>query len=194
MRWQSVLRTIVGLVVAMGVPGTLVWSQGGIEQVETQAASQFLAPATQVVAVRAGRLFDATSGTILTNQVVLIEGDRIADVGPAVEMPPGATVLPGMIDTHVHPFGILATVPLAGGRAPDRLVVCPPGTLRGSPGVIPACLRSSRAAAFALALASATDTTAAQQPAPELRRRVLRRPEAGRGWRSVRVGRVPEVE
>ena len=85
MRWQSLLRTIVGLVVAMGVPGTLVWSQGGRGQVETQAASQFLAPATQVVAVRAGRLFDATSGTILTNQVVLIEGDRIADVGPAVE-------------------------------------------------------------------------------------------------------------
>ena len=49
----------------------------------------------------------------MTNQVVLIEGDRITDVGPAVAIPPGATVLdlsgatvlPGMIDTHVHVNG-----------------------------------------------------------------------------------------
>jgi imidazolonepropionase-like amidohydrolase len=41
---------------------------------------------------------------------VLIKGDRITDVGAAVQIPPGAkvldlsaaTVLPGMIDTHVH--------------------------------------------------------------------------------------------
>ena len=113
MRCQGVLRSIVGLGVAMGVSGTLGWSQGGGTQAEPQAASQFLAPATQVVAVRAGRLFDVTSGTLLTNQVVLIRGDRIADVGPAVEIPPeasvidlsGATVLPGMIDTHVHVNG-----------------------------------------------------------------------------------------
>ena len=89
MRWQGVLRAIVGLVVAIGASGTLVRSQGGSAQAETEAASQFLASATQVVAIRAGRLFDATSGTLLTNQVVLIEGDRIADVGPAVEIPPG---------------------------------------------------------------------------------------------------------
>ena len=113
MRCQGVLRSIVGLGVAMGASGTLGWSQGGGTQAEPQAASQFLAPATQVVAVRAGRLFDVTSGTLLTNQVVLIRGDRIADVGPAVEIPPeasvidlsGATVLPGMIDTHVHVNG-----------------------------------------------------------------------------------------
>jgi imidazolonepropionase-like amidohydrolase len=42
--------------------------------------------------------------------VVLIRGDRIVDVGPAVQIPAGATVidlsaatvLPGMIDAHVH--------------------------------------------------------------------------------------------
>jgi hypothetical protein len=38
--------------------------------------------AAQVVAVKAGRLFDAKSGS-LTSQVILINGDRITDVGPA---------------------------------------------------------------------------------------------------------------
>jgi imidazolonepropionase-like amidohydrolase len=70
------------------------------------------AHAQQVVAVRAGRMFDPKSGSNLTNQVVLIAGDKITDVGPAdrVKIPPGArvidlsqaTVLPGLIDGHVH--------------------------------------------------------------------------------------------
>ena len=64
------------------------------------------------MAVRAGRLFDPKSGQILANQVVLIQGDEITDVGPAdrVQIPADAnvidlsraTVLPGLIDGHVH--------------------------------------------------------------------------------------------
>jgi len=58
-------------------------------------------------------MFDAMAGTMLNNQIILIRGDRIADVGPAVQIPPGArvidlggaTVLPGMIDAHVHNAG-----------------------------------------------------------------------------------------
>jgi imidazolonepropionase-like amidohydrolase len=70
------------------------------------------APPPEGIAVRAGRLFDPKSGTNLTNQVILIRGDRITDVGPAdkVHIPSGmpvidlsrATVLPGLIDRHVH--------------------------------------------------------------------------------------------
>ena len=66
----------------------------------------------QVTAVRAGKMFDPKSGANLTNQVVLISGDKITDVGPAdkVTIPAGAkvidlskaTVLPGLIDGHVH--------------------------------------------------------------------------------------------
>jgi hypothetical protein len=67
-------------------------------------------PAPQVVAVRAGRLFDPRSGTMLTNQVIVIRGDRIVDVGANAAIPAGArtvdlsrvTVLPGLIDTHLH--------------------------------------------------------------------------------------------
>ena len=43
-----------------------------------------LAAAGQVVAVRAARLFDANAGTMTADQIVLIRGDRIADVGRAV--------------------------------------------------------------------------------------------------------------
>ena len=110
MRCQGVLRSIVGLGVAMRVSGTLGWSQGGGTQAEPQAASQFLAPATQVVAVRAGRLFDVTSGTLLTNQVVLIRGDRIADVGPAVEIPPEAIV------DEAHRLGLRVACHTYGGE------------------------------------------------------------------------------
>jgi imidazolonepropionase-like amidohydrolase len=69
-------------------------------------------PAAEGVAIRAGRLFDPRTGTNLTNQVIVIQGERIADVGPAdrVKIPAGArvidmssaTVLPGLIDRHVH--------------------------------------------------------------------------------------------
>jgi len=48
------------------------------------------AQAPQLVAVRAGHLFNSKSGTMLANQVVLINGDKITDVGPAdrIQIPP----------------------------------------------------------------------------------------------------------
>ncbi len=65
-------------------------------------------------AFRAGRLFDAKSGRLVPNQIVLVQGERIAEVGLAdrVQIPAGAqvvdlsnaTVLPGLIDAHTHLF------------------------------------------------------------------------------------------
>lgn len=95
-------------VVALGVSTVSVQSQeGGGAQ---GPARRFLTPPAQEVAIRAGRLFDARTGALLTNHIILVRGDRIADVGPGVQIPRGArvvdlsaaTVLPGMIDTHVH--------------------------------------------------------------------------------------------
>jgi len=75
-----------------------------------QTTGKYLAPRDQLVAIRAGRLFDARSGTMLTNQVVIVRGDRITEVGSGLAIPSGAnvidlsnaTVMPGMIDAHVH--------------------------------------------------------------------------------------------
>src|SRR5215475_15801581 len=43
-------------------------------------------PAASVVAVRAGRLFDSRRGELLNDQVVLIEGERITEVGAAAQV------------------------------------------------------------------------------------------------------------
>ena len=97
----------IALCLAAGLPAGLQ-GQGGI----ASAPAKFLAPAAQVIAVRAGRLYDSRSGTMAANQTILIRGDRIVDVGPAITVPAdarvidlgAATVLPGMIDAHVHVY------------------------------------------------------------------------------------------
>jgi len=65
---------------------------------------------TAVTAIRAGRLIDPEAGRILTNQVIVVEGTRIRDIGPNVAVPPGVqvidlsnmTVMPGLVEAHNH--------------------------------------------------------------------------------------------
>ena len=65
---------------------------------------------TQVTAIKAGRLIDPDAGTALTDQVILIDNNKIEAVGKALPIPSGAklidlssmTVLPGLIDCHTH--------------------------------------------------------------------------------------------
>jgi imidazolonepropionase-like amidohydrolase len=64
----------------------------------------------QLIALKAERLFDGKSKTLLHNGVVLIEGDKIADVGSNLAIPSGAQVIdlgdatlaPGFMDAHTH--------------------------------------------------------------------------------------------
>jgi imidazolonepropionase-like amidohydrolase len=69
----------------------------------------FAAQEPAPVAIRAARMLDVVSGRILSNAVVVVQGDRIVSVNPAA-VPAGArvldlgdvTLMPGFIDMHTH--------------------------------------------------------------------------------------------
>ncbi|HTK43634.1 MAG TPA: amidohydrolase family protein [Gemmatimonadales bacterium] len=91
---NSTLRALALAAVGAIVSGTL-------------AAQQPSAP-PQPIVVRAARMLDVAKGQIVSPAVVTIEGDRIRSVGQAQDT--GArvidlgdvTLLPGLIDAHVH--------------------------------------------------------------------------------------------
>jgi imidazolonepropionase-like amidohydrolase len=67
------------------------------------------APAKRI-AIRAGRLIDGKSDSVIQNAVIVIEGDTIISVAPGATEPSGvetidlskATVMPGFADVHTH--------------------------------------------------------------------------------------------
>jgi imidazolonepropionase-like amidohydrolase len=74
------------------------------------------AESQRTVVIHAGRLFDGKSDRLASKQVIVIQGDRIAEVGPerSAKIPAGAqeidltsdTVLPGLIEGHNHMFKV----------------------------------------------------------------------------------------
>src|SRR5436305_4907900 len=78
----------------------------------TLAAPVSATESVVVVWVHAGTLIDGLSASPRKDQAILIRGDRIVAVGPAASLPAPAgatvvdlstrTVLPGLVDCHVH--------------------------------------------------------------------------------------------
>ncbi len=88
--------------------------------IQTLAFSLCLLIAGQAVAqdmtyIKAGQLIDVVDGRLRADQIIVIRGDRIERVGSSasIDIPQGAnvidlgnaTVLPGLIDMHVHLTG-----------------------------------------------------------------------------------------
>ncbi len=72
--------------------------------------------AKQITIIRAAHLLDVRDGRMLADQAILIEGDRIRQVGPAASIAASGrearvidlgntTLLPGLIDCHNHILG-----------------------------------------------------------------------------------------
>jgi imidazolonepropionase-like amidohydrolase len=81
-----------------------VFSVVGTAHAQGQAAKRTV--------IRPGRLLDVRTGELRTNQAIVVEGEKIVQVGPATEVKaaagdatidlPEATLLPGLIDAHTH--------------------------------------------------------------------------------------------
>jgi imidazolonepropionase-like amidohydrolase len=77
-----------------------------------QAQSPAAIPASDTIVLHAAHIFDVERGTLVSPGEVLVRGNRIVEAGPSVAHPGGATVIdlgaatlmPGLIDVHVHLF------------------------------------------------------------------------------------------
>jgi imidazolonepropionase-like amidohydrolase len=75
-------------------------------------ATSFAQTQTHPILLHAARLLDIESGKYLTPGEILIQNDRITDVGTSLRRLPGTevldlgdrTLLPGLIDAHIHLF------------------------------------------------------------------------------------------
>ena len=76
------------------------------------ASSQSPAPSSSPVVLHAARLLDVKAGKIVKPGEILVQGDRIVEAGASVKRPAGAevidlgdrTLMPGLIDAHIHLF------------------------------------------------------------------------------------------
>ena len=67
-------------------------------------------PTPQLIAIKAGRVYDPETGKTAVNQIILVEGKKIKEIGGNVSIPADAkiidlskaTVLPGLFDAHTH--------------------------------------------------------------------------------------------
>ena len=82
----------------------------GITVAAAALPAQAPAPAAPITAIKAGRLVDPTTGSVSTNQIILVQNGRFTAVGANIAIPAGATVIdlsaltvvPGLVDAHNH--------------------------------------------------------------------------------------------
>ena len=89
-----------------------MWRRISIPLILSWTAAAQAQPAVRPIVLHAARLLDVETGRTLAPGEVLVVGERISEVGTSVNRPAGAeiidlgdrTLLPGLIDAHVHLF------------------------------------------------------------------------------------------
>ena len=110
MRSMQIFRSLRRLRDTIGACGLLRLSP--LIAVIVCSCASLAQQAAQRTVVHAGKLLDVRSGNVLTDQAIVIEGDKIISVGSMastklagnerrIELA-NATVLPGLIDAHTH--------------------------------------------------------------------------------------------
>ncbi|MGH7621575.1 MAG: hypothetical protein ACREMU_04480, partial [Gemmatimonadaceae bacterium] len=97
------LAILSAAVVSLGTFSTPIYAQ---------ARGRGAAQASPPIVLHAARLFEVDPGRIVSPGEVLVEGGRIRAAGTSVPHPAGAkvidlgdeTLMPGLIDAHVHLF------------------------------------------------------------------------------------------
>src|SRR5271154_2838088 len=78
----------------------------------TSVGAQTAQDKARIIVLHAARMLDVETGKVIAPAEILIEGNKIVEVGPSVKHPAGAetidlgdtTLMPGLIDAHVHLF------------------------------------------------------------------------------------------
>jgi imidazolonepropionase-like amidohydrolase len=85
-----------------------------------------IAATNELILIKTTRLIDTRTGELLTNQAILIDGNKITEVGPSNRVGQqtsdtirvvdlrGLTVLPGLVDCHAHVLGNLKDLSASG--------------------------------------------------------------------------------
>ena len=118
-----VVAVAAGVALGAGLAGSVSVRAASAQQpVEGSPAASYVAVQAGTVVLEGVTVLDGTGAPALRDQTIVIEGSRIAAVGPAgqVSVPdgaqvmelPGHTVIPGMVGLHNHLY-----YTAAGGRA-----------------------------------------------------------------------------
>jgi imidazolonepropionase-like amidohydrolase len=95
---------------------------------------------TARILLRDVAVLDADAGELVEGQAVVVEGDRIAETGPAGSVRAGdavaldgrgMTLMPGLIDAHVHVTAVTADLAELEGWSPAYVTARAAGVLRG---------------------------------------------------------------
>jgi imidazolonepropionase-like amidohydrolase len=90
--------------------------------------------------LRDATILDAEAGSLVEGQAVLVEGDRIVETGPTASVragdarvldAAGMTVMPGLIDAHVHVNAVTADLGALEGWSPAYVTARAAGVLLG---------------------------------------------------------------